>query len=245
MAAISLATPNAKSVLLVVEFVYGKGMLEIMEYPSEKKPFIQDCILIYNLGHSFDIPDMVKYAINHLGNHLSKKLKDICRYPIRDPAAPREFMDDLEAGIKDAEKADSGKTLHAQRNHPRRMLLDFMVVAGDVLLRDSTFRFNIGQDVLPAAFIRDLILAQTDNKYQTPWMTRLAVRPRALDKAMKNRGRCTGCEGLVAKEQQAVFNPWSHQGLERKYTQFCCEGCAMALHENKDFWDVFDDVKEE
>jgi hypothetical protein len=248
-AAITLVTPNAKSVLLVVEFVYGKGMVETMEYPSEKQPFIQDCILLYDLAHSFDIPDMIKYAINHLGTYLSRKLKEICHYPLlKASAIPREFMDDLEAGIRDAEKADSGKTLYAQRNHPRRMLIDFVVVGGDVLMRDSTFRWNIGEDLLPAAFIRDAFLARTDLTYQTPWMRNLVVRPEALEKEMRSRGRCASCRESVAKEQQVVFNPWSHQGLERKYTQFCCEECSKEMDDEEGggvSWDIFDVVKEE
>ncbi|POS77138.1 hypothetical protein DHEL01_v204476 [Diaporthe helianthi] len=247
--AMNITTHNAKSVLLMVEFVYGEGMVEIMEYPTNEKRFIQDCILLFNLGHSFDIPDMVKYAITHLGKYLSRKLKDICHYPLpRTSAAPREFMDDLEAGINKAQTAKAGITLHAQKNHPRRMLIDFLVVGGDVLVRDSTFRFNIGQDILPAAFLRDTFLAQTAREFQTPWMKKLMVRPGRLEKAAKSRGRCSGCQTLVAKDQQVVFNPWSHERLEHKYTQLCCGDCAKGMNDEDGsgvWWDIFEDMKEE
>lgn len=236
---------DAKSVRLVVEFIYGDWMVEIMEYPSEKQPIIQDCILLYNLGHDFDIPKMIAYATKHLGMYLSRKLKDFCIYPVPKAmvaVAPREFMDDLEVGIKDAE--------NARKNDPRSMLIDFVVVGGDIILRDAGFRFSIDQDFLPPAFVKDVLLAKFGNKYQTQWMTNLMVRPEELMKSEKKRkrGDCAGCGEAITMEQTAVFNPWSQQRLARRYTQVCCEDCAGQMDKGNGAgvqWEIFSDVKEE
>ncbi|KAH8767324.1 hypothetical protein F5883DRAFT_644332 [Diaporthe sp. PMI_573] len=243
---------DLKSLRLVIEFLYGKSMVETMEYPSENQPIIQDSILLYNLGHDFDIPEMVAYATKHMGMYLSKKLKEICLYPISrglKAAGKKEFMEDLKAGINEAENARPGETEAAKNNHPRLMLIDFIVVGRDVLLRDAIFRFDIDEDFLPAAFIKDAFLAQFAPEYKTTWMKDLMVRPDKLGMPVsKKRGNCAGCGEAVAKDRTVVFNPWSGRGLPQRYTQFCCEECAEGMDEGNGagvVWDTFGDVTAE
>lgn len=241
---------DAKSVRLVVEFIYGDWMLEKMEYPSEKQPIIQDCILLWNLGHDFDVPKMITYATKHLGMYLSRKIQNVCIYPVPKAlvaVSPREFMDDLEVGIKDAENA---RPPADGKDDPRSMLIDFLVVSRDTVLRDAGFRFSIDQDVLPAAFVKDVLLAIFGNKYQTQWMTKLMVRPKALMKSekKKKRGDCAGCGEAVTMDQTVVFNPRSQLPLAQRYTQVCCEDCSLHMDKgNGDGvqWNIFNDVKKE
>lgn len=247
-----MTSHDVKSVRLVVEFIYGDWMVQILEHPSEDQPIIQNCILLYNLGHDFDIPKMVTYASKHLGMYLSKKLKEICLYPISkalEAATPKEFMEDLETGINMAEKARPGASEAVKRNHPRKMLIDFIVVGRDVLLRDAGFRVRIELNFLPALFVRDVLLAQNSREYQSQWMANLRVRPDKLMKPVqKKRGHCAGCGESVGKDQTVVFNPWSYRGLAQRYTQFCCEECSKGMDKGDGagvVWGTFDDMKEE
>lgn len=50
--------------------------------PNSGIPMIQNCILPYSLGHDFEIMSLAKYAVCHLGTYMSRKLKEICIYPL-------------------------------------------------------------------------------------------------------------------------------------------------------------------
>jgi hypothetical protein len=252
---LTITTHDVKSVCLVCEFIYGDKKVEALEHPFEDEPapIIQDCILLFNLGHDFAITQMVKYALKHLGMYLSKKLKEICLYPVSKAVAPQpnDFIDDLEKGIVMAEKARPGATEGFRKDHPRNMLLDFLVAGRDVLLRDAGFRFRIDDDdgEIPGAFIKDLLLAQFCRSYRTAWMAELMVRPERVRKPVpKKRGNCAGCGEGVSKDQTVVFNPWAYQHLAMRYIQFCCEKCAEGMDSGDGAgvrWDTFQDVKEE
>lgn len=260
-AKLTIDSHDLRSVRLVVEFIYGTGSVEMMEYPSKEQPIIQDCILLHGLGHDFGVPDMSAYATRHLGMYLSKKLRDICLYPVvpkaMDAVAPRGFMDDLEAGVNAVYKAnanpggaaggggkDKDKDKDDDPNHPRRMLVDFVVAGRDVLLRDAGLRFSIDQDSFPPSFIKDVLLAQFGRAYKSAWMRGLVVRP--LEKPQKLKRRCAGCGEGIAKDETAVFNPWSAPSLAQRYAQVCCEECALGMEEKGAgvSWGVFGGIKE-
>lgn len=123
---------------LIIKFIYGGGSVKILEYPSKDQPIIQDYILLYNLGHDFEIPDMVTYTTKHYGMYLSQKLRDICLYPVpkaMEAVALWPFTDDLEAGIIQVYKTELGEE---DPNHPRHMLIDFVLAGRDVLLSSAT-----------------------------------------------------------------------------------------------------------
>lgn len=241
---------DAKSVRLVLEFIYGDWKIEALEFQSRNQGVIQLCIHLFNLGHHFGVPRMVRYAMRHLGMHLSSKLKEMCVYPPPkglEAAERPDFLNDLEAGINQAETAQEGATPFSQQNHPRRMLIDFVVAAGPVLLRAAPFRMTVDEDNrLPAAFIKDVLLGTYAREPLTTWMKKLQVRPARPEP--KKRGACFGCGVGVARGQAAVFNPWSEPTFEQRYPQFCCEGCAQHMDEADGRgvkWEIFDDVKEE
>lgn len=239
-----IETHPAKSVDLVLEFIYGASKIEEVEYPDPGFPMVQNCILLYSLGHDFEIFNLSKYAIYHLGNYLSRKLKEICIYPLANAtkAAGRNgFIADLEAGIT---KADEAHLAHEERKLPLRMLTDFVVVSRDVLLREARFRLTIDQDVLPSTFIKDLLLAQFDTTYKTMWMKNLMKKPQ---KQALKRQKCAGCGEGVAKDEQVVFNPWSSTKFSQRYSQVCCEECAQGMDKGNGkgvSWEVFDDNEE-
>ncbi|KAG6353634.1 hypothetical protein INS49_005342 [Diaporthe citri] len=247
---LTIDSHDIKSVRLVAEFIYGAASVEILEYQSKDQPIIQDCILLYNLGHEFDIHDMVVYATRHLGMYLSKKLKDICLYPVpkaMQAIAPRAFIDDLEAGITQAYETEP---IEEDPNLPRHMLIDFVLAGRDVLFRDADLRFRISQGMLPAAFANEVLLAQYGPGYKTPWMKKLMVRPEKLNKKpeeMKKKRSCAGCGEGITKDETMVFNPWSGPNLSQRYTQVCCEECAQEMDKGKGkgvSWGVFDDAQE-
>ena len=249
---VEIDSHDIRSVRLVVELIYGTGSVEMMEDPSEEQPTIQDCILLYSLGHDFGIADMATYATRHLGMYLSRKLRDICTYPVVPGAieavAPRAFVDDLEAGVTAVYKAapPGGAANQDDPNHPRRMLIDFVVAARDVLLRDARLRLDVDQDMLPAAFLKDVLLAQFGRACQTPWMKRLMARPTEKKQQQKKTRHCAGCGGGIAKGETAVFNPWSAPSLAQRYAQVCCEECAEGMDDKGAGveWGVFDETKQ-
>lgn len=247
---LTLDTHDVKSIRLVVEFIYGARSVEIMEYPSKDQPVIQDCVLLYNLGYNFEIPDMVAYATKHLGMYLSQKLKDICLYPVQkamEAVAPRAFIDDLEAGIAQAYKTEP---IAEDPNHPRHMLIDFFLAGRDVLFRDADLRFRITQSMLPATFVNEILLAQYGPGYKTPWMKKLMVRPEKMNRKpeeTKKKRSCAGCGEGITKDETMVFNPWSGPNFSQRYTQVCCEDCAQEMDKGKGrgvSWGVFNDAKE-
>lgn len=237
-------THPAKSVDLVLEFIYGASKIEDIEYPAADHPMIQNCILLYSLGHDFEIMSLAKYAVCHLGAYLSRKLKQICIYPLANAtkaAGQNGFLTDLEAGITQADEISRGQE---ERKLPLKMLTDFVVVGRDVLLREAGFRFSISEDVLPSTFIKDLLLAQFDTTYKTTWMKNLMKKPQK--QALKRR-KCAGCGEGVAKDEQVVFNPWSGTILSQRYSQVCCEECAQGMEKGSGkgvSWEVFDDNEE-
>lgn len=247
---LTLDTHDIKSIAFVVEFIYGDKELKELKYPPKDQPTIQLCVLLYNLGHDFDISDMVTHAKKHLGMHLSRKLKEICIYPLskaKKAVASNKFLDDLEAGITAAYKTEYKDDL----NHPQKMLMDFIVVGGEILFRDERFMLSIDQDVLPADFLKDFIKAQFGGRYQTPWMKRLMVRSDKLKMKLektKNQQQknCEGC-GVTTGDQTISFNPWSRAHIGQMYTQVCCEKCAQGMDEGDGKsvpWAVFDDTEE-
>lgn len=187
---------------------------------------------------------MSKYAIHTLGTYLSRKLKEICIQPLPkalEAAGQNHFIDDLEVGVI---KADEARRAGEERKLPLLMLTDFVVVARDVLLREARFRLTIDQDLLPAAFIREVLLAQFGKGYQTTWMRNLMVRP---PKAAVKRVKCAGCGEGIAKDEEVVFNPWSGVKVPQRYTQVCCEECAQGMDKGKGkgvSWQVFDDSQD-
>lgn len=234
----------AKSVDLVLEFIYGASKIEDIEYPDLGSPMIQNCILLYNLGYDFEITALYKYAVHHLGNYLSRKLKDICVYPLANAtkaAGMNKFITDLEAGIT---KADEISRAYEERKLPLRMLTDFVVVGRDVLLREAGFRFSINEDVLPSTFIKDLLLAHYDTDYKTTWMKNLMKQPQ---KQTLKRRKCAGCGDGLAKDEQVVFNPWSGTKFAQRYSQVCCQECAQDMDKGNGkgvSWEVFDEDEE-
>lgn len=239
-----IETHPAKSVDLVLEFIYGAAKIEDIEYPAPDHPIIQNCILLYNLGHDFEIFNLSKYAICHLGTYLSRKLKEICIYPLANAtkAAGRAvFIEDLEAGIV---TADEARLAHEERKLPLRMLTDFVVVARDVLLREPHFRLSIDQDVLPSTFVKDVLLAQFNTTYDTHWMKNLMKQPQ---KQTLKRRKCAGCGEGVVKDEQVVFNPWSGTKFSQRYSQVCCQECAQGMDKDNGkgvSWEVFDEDEE-
>lgn len=235
---------SAKSVDLVLEYIYGASKIEDIEYPELGFPMIQNCVLLYGLGHDFEIMSLSKYAVCHLGAYLSRKLKEICVYPLTNAtkAAGRNgFIEDLEAGII---KADEARRAHEERKLPLRMLTDFVVVARDVLLREARFRLSIDEDILPGTFVKEVLLAQFGLTYQTTWMKNLMKEPQ---KQSLKRRKCAGCGEGVAKDDLVVFNPWSGTKFSQRYTQVCCQECAQGMDKGNGkgvCWDVFDDTEE-
>lgn len=233
---------TAKDIDLVLEFIYGAGMIEVVEYPSVDHPLMQNCILLYNLGHDFEITDLTKYAEKHLGFYLSRKLKDICIYPLSEAVKAvgrNKFIEDLEAGIDEAEKARL-----ANRKLPFFMLVDFVVAGRDPLFRDRTFHWNISEDVLPSNFVKEMLLTQFRGNYHTTWMKNLMVKP---EKELQRRRKCVGCGEGVSKEDRVVFNPWSGVKFPQRYQQVCCEECAHSMDQGQGAgvsWRVFDDTEE-
>lgn len=247
---LAMDSHDLKSVDLVVEFIYGEAMVEILEYPYKGLPSIQNCILLYNLGHDFDIPKLVAYATDHLGMYLSKKLQDICLYPVpmaMQAVALRAFIDDLEAGITQVYKTEP---IDEKPNNPRDMLIDFVVAGRDVLFRDADWRCRISQDMLPAAFLKDVLLAEYGTRYKTPWMKKLRARPEKLNNKpedMKKKRSCDGCGEGITKDQTMVFNPWSGPSFAQRYAQVCCEDCAQEMDKGNGKgveWGIFADSKE-
>lgn len=200
--------------------------------------------MLYNLGHDFDIFDLSKYAICHLGTFLSLKLKKICIYPLASAtkaAARNGFIEDLQAGII---KADEITRPHEERKLPLKMLTDFVVVARDVLLREAGFRLSINEDVLPSTFVKEVLLAQFETTYKTMWMKNLMKQPQ---KQTLKRRKCAGCGEGVTKDDLVVFNPWSGTKFSQSYTQVCCQECAQGMDKGNGkgvSWEVFDDSEE-
>lgn len=232
----------AKSIDLVLEFIYGASKIDDIEHPAPGDPFIKNCIHIYNLGHDFEITSLSKYAIYHLGTHLSRKLKEVCVYPLSEAkaaAARNGFIEDLVASIIEADVAHQ-----AGRKLPLDMLTDFVVVARDVLLREAGFRLSIEEDVVPYTFVKKLLLAQT---YQTTWMKHIMVRPQEPQKLQPRRGwKCDGCGEKVAEDEPVIFNPFSALKFSQRYTQVCCEECAQGMdkgHGKSASWAVFDNAE--
>ncbi|KAJ0107544.1 hypothetical protein J7T55_007734 [Diaporthe amygdali] len=239
---ITMEPHSANDIKLVLEFIYGAGMIEIVEYPSTDQPLIQNCILLYNLGHDFEIPDLTKYAEKHLGFYLSRKLNEICIYPFSEAVKAvgrNKFIEDFEAGINEAEKV-----CLADRKLPLFMLVDFAVVGRDVLFRDPTLRWDVSEDSLPSSFVKEVFLAQFRGTYHTTWMKNLMVKP---EKEIQRRRKCVGCGEGVSKEDRVVFNPWSGVRFPQRYQQVCCEECAQSMDQGQGAgvsWRVFDDTEE-
>lgn len=238
---IVIESHSARSIDLILEFIYGNYKIEEIEYAKLDHPVIQSCVLLYGLGHDFEIAGLCKYATHTLGTHLNRKLKEICVQPLSqalEAARRNGFIEDLEAGIV---KADEARRAGEERKLPLLMLTDLVVVARDVLLREARFRLTIDQDLLPGAFIREVLLAQFGKGYQTTWMRNLMVRPQ---KAAVKRVKCAGCGEGIAKDEEVVFNPWSGVKVSQRYTQVCCEECAQGMDKGKGkgvSWQVFDD----
>lgn len=196
-------------------------------------------MLLYSLGHDFEITSLSKYAVYHLETYLARKLKEICIYPLNkaiEAAGRNGFIDDLEAGIT---KAYEARQAHKEQKVPLKMLTDFVVVARDVLLREATFRFTIKQDLLPTPFIRKVLLAQFDGSYKTTWMKNLMQQPK---KQTLKRPKCSGCGEGTTKDELVVFNPWSGTKSEQAYSQVCCVECAEEMEKgNGVSWEVFGD----
>lgn len=240
---IFIGTHSAKSVDLVLEFIYGASKIEDIEYPEPDHPVIKSCVLLHGLGRDFEIDGLQKYAAHTLGTYLNRKLKEICVQPLSkalEAARRNGFIEDLEAGII---KADEARRVEG-RKLPLLMLTDFVVVARDVLLREARFRLTIDQDLLPGAFIREVLLAQFGKGYQTAWMRGLMIRPQ---KPAVKRVKCAGCGEGIAKDEPVVFNPWSGVKVPQRYTQVCCEECAQGMDKGKGkgvSWQVFDDSQD-
>lgn len=186
--------------------------------------------------------NLSKYAVSHLGNHLSRKLKEICIYPLCkaiEAATRNRFIEDLEAGIIKAEEASRDDE---EQKVPLKMLTEFVVVARDVLLREPRFRFSISEDVLPGTFIKEVLLAQFGIGYKTTWMKTLTQQPR---KQTLKRRKCSGCGEGVTKDEVVVFNPWSETQFAQSYSQVCCEECAKKMGKGKGVsWEIFDDSED-
>lgn len=198
-------------------------------------------MLLYSLGHDFEIPGLTNYAVDHLGNYLSRKLKDICIYPHQkalDAAGRSWFIEDLEAGLI---KANETEWAREERSDPLGMLTDFVVVARDVLFWEPQFRWSI-DEVLPSTVVRKLLLAQFRTKYETKWMNDLMMQPQ---KQTLKRRKCSGCGDSVVKDELVVFNPWSGTKFSQAYSQVCCTECAEQMEKGKGVsWEVFDDSED-
>lgn len=238
---IEIESHSAKSVDLVLEFIYGASKISVVEYPAPEHPMIQSCILLYNLGHDFKISDLSDYAISHLGSYLSRELKKICIYPLskaKTAAAGNKFIEDLRDGVVNANKANQA---HEDRDLPFKMLTDFIVVGRDVLFREPLFRDAISEGVLPRSFLQEVLLAQFGTAYQTVWMRNLMMQTKPRTQALKTR-KCTGCGDRIAADEQVVFNPWSGLKFSQRYAQVCCEECARVMdkgHGKGVSWAVF------
>ncbi|KAK7746039.1 hypothetical protein SLS53_002762 [Cytospora paraplurivora] len=204
----------------VLEFIYGAGKIEEFEHPSIKKSFMTSCSELYSLGRDFKVHNMERYAILCLQGYLSTKLKEICELP-SSPAddgsvqGRDRFIRQLEDGINTAVcLRQSGDDLE----EPYKVLVDFVVAGSEVLLLDKGLQWDISEDVIPATFVRDVLLAQYRG-YQTKWMRKLLARPDLPPRRVK----CHACGEIPKRGERAVFNPGS---LRRIYTQICCGNCA-------------------
>lgn len=241
-AVITVETHSAKSINLVLEFIYGAYKVKQIEYPSVNQPLIQDCLELYTLGHDFKILELAKYAADHLGFYLSRKLKEICIYPLskaKEALGRNRFIEDLEAGII---IADESRKASRNRELPFLMLIDFAVAGKDVLFCDAGLLWDIDQDILPSTFLKEFFLTWCGPKYHTAWMKKLVVKP---EKETRKRRKCAGCDEGIAKEETAAINPFSGLEFEQRYAQVCCEDCAQEMKQGKGIsWKVFDDTKE-
>ncbi|KAL1869160.1 hypothetical protein Daus18300_005697 [Diaporthe australafricana] len=241
-AVITVESHCVESVNLVLEFIYGASKVELIEYPSNNQPLIQDCMRLYNLGHEFKIPELTKYATDNLGFYLSRRLREFCIYPLSEAkkaVCRNKFIEDLEAGII---KADKSRQAGGDRELPFLMLVDFAVAGRDVLLRDAGLRWDIDQDVVPSSFIKEVMLTLFGPRYRTAWMKSLMVKP---EKEARKRRKCAGCDEGIAKEETAAYNPFSGYEFAQRYAQVCCEECAQGMKQGSGVsWEVFDDTKE-
>lgn len=177
------------------------------------------CSELYSLGRDFEIRDMERYAMLCLQSYLSTKLKEICELPSSPADGPvqgrEKFIQQLGDGI------NSAVCLHQSGDRldkPYKALVDFVVAGSEVLLRDKGLQWDISEDVIPATFVRDVVLTQYRG-YQTAWMRKLLARPDPPQRRVK----CAGCGEMLKRGETAVFNPGS---LTRIYTQMCCGNCA-------------------
>lgn len=173
---IEIASHFSADMALVMEFIYGAGMIDKVESPSELF-FISDCIEIYGLGRDFEISCMAEYAVNYLGKYLNTKLKEICVFPTqreREALLKHGFLQFLNSDIW---MADRVRKSGEGRELPYKMLVDFVVAGRGVILRNEDIQPCISQDVLPPDFTEEAMLTQCLG-YQTEWMQKIGGEAR-------------------------------------------------------------------
>lgn len=77
---IEVVSHSTEDVSLVLEFIYGAGLIGAIEDTS-KRSFIVDCVDTCRIAQEFNITGMEKYATDQLGIYLNTKLKEICVFP--------------------------------------------------------------------------------------------------------------------------------------------------------------------
>lgn len=237
---IEIDSHSAAEIALVMEFIYGAGMLDAIENSSNKS-FIVTCADIYLLGRDFDISSMAEYAMNHLGKYLNTKLKEICVLPAkraRQALVKHKFIQHLKFGIRRvdrAQKSGRGRELY-------KMLVDFVVAGREVILRNEDFQSSISQEIVPPEFIKEVMLTQYRGRFQTEWMKNVAVKPETLPNRLVKCVVC-GMDMDLLGGEGAHYSPWSEGLLMSMYTEVCCSRCAQDEYNQDDdgmiSWSVF------
>ncbi|ROV90718.1 hypothetical protein VSDG_08277 [Cytospora chrysosperma] len=237
---IEIDSHSPAEIALVMEFIYGAGMLDAIENSSNKS-FIVTCADIYLLGRDFDISSMAEYAMNHLGKYLNTKLKEICVLPAkraRQAPVKHKFIQHLKFGIRRvdrAQKSGRGRELY-------KMLVDFVVAGREVILRNEDFQSSISQEIVPPEFIKEVMLTQYRGRFQTEWMKNVAVKPETLPNRLVKCVVC-GMDMDLLGGEGAHYSPWSEGLLMSMYTEVCCSRCAQDEYNQDDdgmiSWSVF------
>lgn len=130
---------------------------------------------------------------------------------------------------------------------PYKMFVDFVAAGREVVLRDQNFQRAITDDVVPADFIKEVMLTQYQESYQTDRMESLMVSPTSICHQKVKSAVC-GTEVPVG-HARAHYNPWTGEPGSSMFTRVCCDRCVEKDHnrgEDEEFsWRVFECHKDE
>lgn len=207
-----------------------------------------DCVDVCRLAQNFDVAGMKEYAADQLGEHLNTKLKRICVIAYsraKNALGQGNFIKRLQGGITATyrEKGAEGGC-----EVPYKMLIDFVAAGREAILSDITFQRAIGDDLVPADFIKEVMLTQYLEKYQTDWMGSLVVAPPAFRYQHLVKCAVCGMRGDL-NNRRAHYNPWMRDSGSSMITRVCCNHFSADDHnrgeDGKFSWRVFECHKDE